>query len=89
MQDRCARAGHTDDEDRLLNLLLSNFGEHGAVGGVVQPVNGVEQCSFASDVLAGGIELRIARERVHESAETLKEELAAVTEIGFTFCSAG
>ena len=42
MQDRRARAGHTDDEDRLFDLLLRDFGERNAVSGVVQPVHGVE-----------------------------------------------
>ena len=87
MEDRGARARHTDDEDRLFNLLLRDFGERNAVGGVVQPVHGVEQCSFASDEFTCGIELRVGIERIHESAKTFKEEFTAVTQIGSPSCA--
>ena len=87
MQDRRARARHADDEDGLFNLLLRDLGECNAVGGVVQPVHGVEHCSFAGDEFTCGIELRVGIERIHESAKTFKEEFTAVTEIGSSSCA--
>ena len=76
-----------NDEDGLFNLLLRDFGERSAVGGVVQPVHGVEQCSFAGDEFTCGIELRVGIERIHESAKTFKEEFTAVTQIGSSSCA--
>ena len=59
MQDRRAGAGHTDDEHRLFDLLLRDFGECNAVSGVVQAIDSVEQCSFTRDEFTCGIELCI------------------------------
>jgi hypothetical protein len=87
VQDRRAGAGHSDDEDGFLDLLLRDLWIGCAICGVVQSINGVEQCSFAGDELTSGVELRVAMERIHESVETFEEEGAVVAEVSAAFGS--
>jgi hypothetical protein len=77
VQDRRARAGQADDEDRLDDLLLRDLGESLAVVHVVETIDGMTEDSLLGDHPTDRVQPGLALERGEQTFQRFDERAAA------------